>query len=332
MSRLWTVLVAAAGLMTHYFYGFVLAAFFLWLMLYPGRFSRGWGVGLGGAVVLVVAPWYIKLPVIFSTWRLTGNWLLIPSGNRTIASLQLPWSLVSFSGVLRAYNAWDFVVLGVLTLVVIVVVLKNGWRIFSPESHLLILWLSAACLGPVAFDLILNSFVTLEPRYALTGMPAALLLIAFALGKLPAGWRHACILVIIVSWLPHLRYVMTTPWRYWEPFKQVADVLDHQAHSSHLLIVHSTPTGIICVARYVNATATMYSWVGQLGQRRVPEDIRALAEKYDRIVLVKVHTVGEPAPEETWLRKHAATVEALKIVTADVLIFDTRNSRISPQQ
>jgi hypothetical protein len=318
------ILVAAAGLMTHYFYGFVLAAFVLWLMLYPGRFSRGWVVGLGGAVVLVVAPWYIKLPLIFSTWRLTGNWLLIPSGNRTIASVQLPWSLVSFSGFLRSYSYWDFVLMAVLIMVAIVVLFRAGPQMFSKEVQLLVLWMLAACLGPVLFDFVFNTYVTLEPRYAMTGMPAALLLIAFGLGRLSPGWSTLCVAVIILSWLPHVRYVLTNPWRYWEPFRQMAGVIEKDHRLSDIVLVHSTPTGIASLARYLDPAINIFSWVGPLNQRRVPEDVQILAERYNRIVFIKIHTVGEPRPEEEWLLQHAALERQMAVEAADLKFFLTR--------
>ena len=56
-------------------------------------------------------------------------------------------------------------------------------------------------------------------------------------------------------------------------------------------------------------------------QRRVPEDIQALAGHGRRIVLVKMHAVGEPAPQETWLRDHAELTERLVIESAEILYF-----------
>jgi hypothetical protein len=40
-----------------------------------------------------------------------------------------------------------------------------------------------------------------------------------------------------------------------------------------------------------------------------------------RVVLVKVHQLGEPAPEEDWLRRNATLTEARKIHTAELLYF-----------
>ena len=41
----------------------------------------------------------------------------------------------------------------------------------------------------------------------------------------------------------------------------------------------------------------------------MPEDIQKLTEGRAKIVLVRIHEVREPAPEESWLREHAVVVE-----------------------
>ena len=46
--------------------------------------------------------------------------------------------------------------------------------------------------------------------------------------------------------------------------------------------------------------------MGQLKNRHVPESLEQLAHGRTGIVFVKVHDVGEPAPEETWLRNNSA--------------------------
>jgi hypothetical protein len=53
----------------------------------------------------------------------------------------------------------------------------------------------------------------------------------------------------------------------------------------------------------------------------MPEDIIALAGGRARVALITIHTVGEPAPEEDWLRAHARSVQELAYPTARVLYF-----------
>ncbi len=61
VAALWIV-VAAAGLMTHYFLAFVWAAMLAWLTLHTPR-RRWWQIVAMAAVVgVLIAPWYARLP------------------------------------------------------------------------------------------------------------------------------------------------------------------------------------------------------------------------------------------------------------------------------
>ena len=76
---------------------------------------------------------------------------------------------------------------------------------------------------------------------------------------------------------------------------------------SDLILVHSIPSGVLGVARYANGPAPIASWVGQLGNRRMPESLGQLAAGRSRILFVKVHQVGAAGPGGrlvTYLRHH----------------------------
>ena len=60
--------------------------------------------------------------------------------------------------------------------------------------------------------------------------------------------------------------------------------------------------------------------------RHVPESILALAAGRARILFVKVHEVGEPAPEESWLREHANVVKELQMMGATLVEFRPINA------
>jgi hypothetical protein len=53
----------------------------------------------------------------------------------------------------------------------------------------------------------------------------------------------------------------------------------------------------------------------------VPQDLEALLPGRSRVVFVRVHHIGQPAPEEDWLRRHATLLKQRKIRTAEVLYF-----------
>ena len=63
------------------------------------------------------------------------------------------------------------------------------------------------------------------------------------------------------------------------------------------------------------------AWVGQLGRRRVPGDVESLVAGRERVALVRIHDVGEPAPEEEWLRAHATVVREQRLPHASVVYF-----------
>jgi hypothetical protein len=83
--------------------------------------------------------------------------------------------------------------------------------------------------------------------------------------------------------------------------------------------VHSIPSGVLGLARYMEASVPMASWVGQLGTRRVPESVVALTASRRATFLVVAHSVGEPDPERAYLEEHARLVrddwlESVRIV------------------
>jgi hypothetical protein len=71
----------------------------------------------------------------------------------------------------------------------------------------------------------------------------------------------------------------------------------------------------------------MAAWVGQLGRRAVPADIEALVASRSRVALIRIHDVGEPAPEEAWLRAHATVLREERLEGADVVYFDVESTR-----
>jgi hypothetical protein len=54
------------------------------------------------------------------------------------------------------------------------------------------------------------------------------------------------------------------------------------------------------------------SWVGQLRSRRVPELLPALVSGRSRVLfvkLVKPYEIGQPIPEEDWLRSNGVVLQ-----------------------
>jgi hypothetical protein len=190
---------------------------------------------------------------------------------------------------------------------------------------LLWLWVLAACLGPLAFDLLRGTFASLMGRYALAGLPAAMLLLGFVLSRLDLRPRLIFLGLIFVAWLPGILEVFRAP-RSWEPYVQIGHDLSTNARTGDLVIVHSIPSGVVGVARYMTASVPLAAWVGQLHRRQIPEDLEALLPSRRRVILVRVHHLGEPAPEEEWLRRHARLLEQRKLESADLFYFAPRDA------
>jgi uncharacterized membrane protein len=314
---LW-ILTSAAGLLTHYFFLFVWAALCAWLFWQPRRLDRRLIVLAIGLAGLAVLPWYVKLPESLQAWRITQDWLKVaPSGyNPLTAPLGLAWSFFSVGNV-RA----DKVLIAMLTVAFATMLLRQGWRRVGGRYLLLWLWISAACLGPLALDLWRGTYTSAVSRYALAGLPAAFLLVAVGLSRSSRMVRTLVLLSIVVAWSPGLRRVYTDIARERSPFREVAHDLSELSSESDVILVHSIPSGVLAVARYMEKPTLIAAWVGQLGQRRVPEDLQALTAGYRRIFLVKAHTVGEPAPQETYLREHATLIYNARLLSSQIIGF-----------
>jgi hypothetical protein len=319
---LWVV-TSAAGLLTHYFYLFVWAACLAWLLLRPGRASRPQVAGAAALVVLAIVPWYRLVPASLAQWRVTGHWLDgRPTAARLlVAPLTLGWGYLSGRGVWGGVEGMDLLVAFGILAAAAAWLRRDRYAIVSGPRALLWGWALAACLGPVAFDLLRNTSTSLITRYALAGLPAGLLLAALAIAALPRRWVCVALALILVAWVPGLRAGLRRGVRSWEPYRAIGTELRRSAHPGDLLLVHGIPSGVVGIARYLDPATPMTSWVGQLGNRRVPEDVARLLEQHERVVLVRIHDSNEPAPEETWLRANARVVLQVKRVGVPITYF-----------
>lgn len=303
---------AAAGLLTHYFFVFALAAVLVWLLIYPGRVGR---LPLAGAVVLAglsVLPWYVHIPESLTRWRVTAGWLerRLTSEQMLRGTLDLLWSHFAGGGEWGGSNRRDWLLSTSLALIGLVGVLR-GWvpSLFTRRRQLLWLWLVASPLGLVLFDLLRGTFTVLIPRYALAGLPATVLLAGVLIGRFrPLLWV-GLLALIIFGWSHAIRVVLRDSSRV-EPYRQLAVLLAQWLEPSDLVIVHSNPSGVLGVARYADPKTQIVGWVGQLGQRRVRDDLCELLAGRASVVLVKIHTArDERERPEDWLRAHARRVD-----------------------
>jgi hypothetical protein len=298
-------------------------------MFQPGGCSRKTWSAAAVLAGLLVLPWYSQVPGLFSTWRVTDYWLSLlprPGYSRVLGDLSLPWSFFSTCGPWGGGLLWD-AVLGALFLLLAAAAWRRASRaLFSPPRALLWVWFLAACLGPVLFDLARGTYVAAVQRYALAGMPAAFLLAGLGLALVRPPLRAAFLVLIAAFSLVGVRRIYLNESRSDKPYRQVGSLLGEEAGAGDLVIVHSIPSGVAGIARYMTRRADskegvgFASWVGQLKQRRVPDDLRSLAAGRKRILVVNIHSVLEPAPEITWLEENA-TLERERIIDRTKILY-----------
>jgi hypothetical protein len=327
-ASLW-VIVSAAGLVTHYFFLFPWGAATLWLLLHPHRLDRRHLFAMIAVVPLLVLPWFVRLPAQMAAWRITKGWLNVKpdSFNGLSAQLNLFWSYFYISG------GWSYVrehpksfLMATIGLAVFAGVWAARGRIVSQRWQFLWLWLVAPSVGLWAFDLLQHTYTRDVSRYAIAGMPAAFLLVGLALARLPFGARAVATAAIVAQWLPTYWAVFTRDVQNTPRFRAAAQAISRRSDDRDVVIVHSIPSGVLEIARYLESQASVASWVGELGTRRVPDDVAALTAGRRRVFVVSYHDMGEPLVEETYLRAHATAVDDAELRALKVREYVLRDS------
>ncbi len=307
VGGLW-VLAGAAGLLTHYFFAFVWLACLAWLWLRARPPRHGLAAALAAVTLSAVLPCYLEVPASLARWRVSGHWLDGDlSWPRALGQpFVLAWGLLSGSSNLGGWR-WANAVTGAVLLLLAIWIAREGRvrRLFS--SRHLLLWgcIAAACFGPLGFDVLRHTTTVNVPRYVLAALPVAMLLVALGLSQLPRAIHLVALSGILLAWLPGARANLVTVPRPWEPYPGLDADLEAWARPGDLVLVHSLPSGVVGVARYLRHDIPVASWVPQLGIRHIPADLERLLAGRRRVALVKVHYAGAAAPAEPWLATHA---------------------------
>jgi hypothetical protein len=178
-------------------------------------------------------------------------------------------------------------------------------RVFAPERLLLWGWVAAAVLGPFGFDILRHTSASLVPRYVLAGFPGAMLLAALGIEQLPGRMHLAFTAFVLLAWTAGARPILAHRARPEAAYVALDAALAGWDGPSDLVLVHSIPSGLIGMTRYLDHEVAMASWIAPLRLRRVPDDLERLLQGRRRLALVQVHNLAQPAPAEAWLRTHA---------------------------
>ncbi|MBA3892073.1 MAG: glycosyltransferase family 39 protein [Gemmatimonadales bacterium] len=298
--------IAAAGLYTHYFFLFVWLAFGAWLLAWPGRMSRPAAAALVAGSALAAAPWYLQVPESLSRWRVTGAWLSDPLGWPEIATrpFELAWSLLAGGSLWGGSPAVDALLALAYLLLALWIMRQGGLReLFSPDRLLVWAWVAAAVLGPYVFDLVRHTGASRIPRYVLSGLPAAMLLASLAIQQLRPRLRALFVGLVIAAWTAGLWPIVRQPSRPGAVYPALASELDRWAEPGDVVVVHSIPSGVIGLSRYLGRDLPLAASIEPLGLRQ-PDDLAALLAGRRRVALVQVHNIGQPSSAEPWLRTH----------------------------
>ncbi len=311
LHALWIV-ASAAGFLTHYFFLFPWAAMVAFLILRPGLFRRSHLFVSVFLIGLAILPWYLFLPGSVGNWRVTGGWLHVRPGEysrvRAARNQFVQFFSAGGSG-LWPLSKWP-ARSGLLLAAIIMMTMawRLRWRMFDGERLFVWLWFVAACIAPSLMDVLQHTYAANNPRYALAALPAAYLLAGIALSCMPVALRWTMLVLVAFAWAPLLTKIYRQHFRNSQPVCELGHVLQSTAQASDVILVHSIPSGVLAVARYTSAPLEIASWVQQLGTRRVPDSLPAIIGGRKRVLFVKTHLLGEPLPEEEWLRAHAQLV------------------------
>ena len=303
--------LSACGLLTHYFFLFAWCGMLAWLgWTAAGR--RRWAAGgMAFLATLAVAPWYSRVPESLGRWRVSGDWLAqpLPWPDALAVPVSLGWRLLAGGGVWGGSEWVDGLLALVFVGVAVYLARRGGIRPLLERDRLLLwAWVLAAVLGVFVFDLLRGTSASYLTRYALAGFPAAILLVALAVEQLPARARTGMLVLIVVAWSAGAWPQLTRPARPSASYITLDHALRARLRPSDLVLVHSIPSGIIAVDRYLDPELTVASWIAPLARRRVPDDLEALLQGRRQVALVQVHHLSQPAPAEAWLRQHARLV------------------------
>ena len=310
-SVLWGV-TGAAGLLTHYFFAFVWVASLAWLWLTTPLLRRRVAL-LAALTALAILPWYAQVPASIARWRVTGDWL--------VGALEWPGALARPFSLARSLVAswtdlggwrWGEPLLGAAAAALVVgLALGKSWgSLLSRPAGLVWASLAAACVGPLVFDLTRQTTTSMIPRYALPGLPAALLLTALALSRLPARLHRGVLGMLMVAWLPGTWKATTAhvP-RPRQPYRQLDARIASWAQPGDVVLVRSIPSGVVGVARYLRPDIPLVAWVTQLGTRRVPADLERVLRGRRGVAVVTIHDAGARDDVDPWLRANARLIE-----------------------
>jgi hypothetical protein len=280
------------------------------------------------AITLVLAaPWLAQVPASLARWRVTGDWLSGPLmwPDALLTPFRLAASLLGAKSDLGGWQQGDIVLLVIVAAVLVLLArLGSAKSMWAPRVMLLWVCWIAASAGPIMFDLARGTTTSTISRYFLPGLPAAVLLGAVAISRLPRLQSAAILAAVLLAWLPGTWKASRAPVpRPNEPYTVLDRRLEAWAQPGDLVLVRSLPSGVIGVARYLKRDIPLVAWVTQLGTRRTPADLERVLRGRRRVALATIHAGGAADPVQPWLEANARLLgrDTFRRSSAEILYF-----------
>jgi hypothetical protein len=169
-------------------------------------------------------------------------------------------------------------------------------------------WGASSIIGLLMFDLWRGTRASDYLRYALPALPAALVLLGMTIATAPRTVQLLLAVAIGAVWLHAFRVsVFTSEARPFQPLPEVARRLHKwrdTGATEPLVIVHSIPTGVIGLARYLDGNVEMFPSIIRVNNAPAPADIDRATAGYDRFAYVRFHDLGVASTYASWLSEH----------------------------
>jgi hypothetical protein len=344
IAALWVV-SSIGGLYTHYFFLVVWGPTCLWMLLVFSRSRRITLLAMAMVVILAAAPWYVHLPADMKAWRVTAGWQALPPHEYKPVKtfLRLIFHYVSSNGTWAVRPRWEY-----LNYVIYFVLIGAAWwrgsrALFSPRRLLLWTVAGSACGLFLASDFVRGTYAYLSERYVAAGLPAAAVLLGIVLSRFRIRPRALFIVLIFGCSMLGFRKMCVNLGRQEHPVDKLAAELRQRSDSNDLVLVHAIPSAAINVARYLaypdgsdhplDAAALaslprIATWVGQLGQKTMPDDIAHLAHGRRQVFLVYYHALGDEPVEQTWLEAHGQQTATFRVADIPVVVYSPRTGDV----
>jgi hypothetical protein len=160
----------------------------------------------------------------------------------------------------------------------------------------------------------------------LCGLPAALLILSGMIGRLPVLKTALCLILLLGGYVAGLWKIFATPYRSSEYFLQANAVMSSLVTPNDVALIHSIPSAILGVTRYMDSSVPVAVWIEPLQQKHIPDGIQRIIAGKNKVAVLRVHKMArDREPEVDWLNANARFLEFRDGRGFHILVYETRS-------